>query len=299
VKNDAFELLSRGDFKKGLRKLGEDPQWNDPAAAGRPLFLGFPGAPGWGEGLLIASLAKRRAAADRKHISACAKSEVCSILKNDPAFQSIESDTRNGRPPLSVLQDALVGDLLTLPFEKIEAANSHLRPTWRPRIGLAWASVNKRCRPIPEKSIPLCEFLGILREVGDAELISFQRRLGANDRKVLNEQFEKRWSFPLSDCDLDSPDQSNVVKQICSLDCMVTISTTTAHIAASLGVPVVLIAAKRRDGQQWFWSAQKEHGACFYPSVKVTLGVVPTKADKWWEGCIECAQRNLHSHLAR
>jgi ADP-heptose:LPS heptosyltransferase len=79
------------------------------------------------------------------------------------------------------------------------------------------------------------------------------------------------------------------MRQVQKLDCMVTISTTTAHIAASAGIPVVLLAAKRPH-QQWFWRAQKEHGKQFYPSVQVVLGSSAEKKT-WWSECLEPAKQ--------
>jgi hypothetical protein len=66
---------------------------------------------------------------------------------------------------------------------------------------------------------------------------------------------------------------------------------TTAHIAACLGVPVIVLAA-RRAGPQWFWRAQAEHGKRLYDSVTVILG---GEDGKWWEDYIPKARELLQT----
>ena len=83
-----------------------------------------------------------------------------------------------------------------------------------------------------------------------------------------------------------------LVREICRLDCMVTISTTTAHLAGAMGINVILIAAERK-GHQWFWQVQAEHQRPFYPTVKVLLGEGET--GKWWEHCLAPADALLEA----
>ena len=151
----------------------------------------------------------------------------------------------------------------TTPPAKMHAAHNGLFP--QPANG----------KPIREKSIPLERCLSILDDV-DAAVISFQRELEESDRKTLLGRFEQ-CTLIISDSKLNATDQADLVSEIRGLDCMVTISTTTAHIAACLGVPVVLLAA-RREKQQWFWRAQAEHNKCFYPHLDVILGSEPNKS---------------------
>jgi ADP-heptose:LPS heptosyltransferase len=79
-----------------------------------------------------------------------------------------------------------------------------------------------------------------------------------------------------------------LVQEISQLDYIVTISTTTTHIAAALGVAVQLIAAERKH-QQWFWRVQANHQRSLYPTVRVHLGT----GDKngWWEKSLESLRR--------
>ena len=298
---DAIKDLAEGNFGDGLCKLNQNNQWCDEKKTlDGPFYLGFPCAPGWGEGLLLASLLKRYATYFEKQIDVFAQEQVRSILKQDRAFnvqpaEDIKQARSCGaRSPLAILAAALTGDLLQKPVEMIDAGADKPKHRGEPcRIGISWASMKKNGKQICDKSIPLEEFLSILGDV-DAEIISFQRKLDEDDCNKLNDRYRGRFST-LSNNELDAMDQSVIVGKIRGLDCMVTISTTTAHIAAGLGVPVVLLAAKR-PWQQWFWRAQKEHGKCFYPQTDVVLGGT---GSKWWKGCITPAGNSFNKRIQR
>ena len=208
---------------------------------------------------------------------------MCSILRDDVAFRVEpvadfgEARFKGARSPLAILRHALTGDLLALPFEKIGGDSAcHRQRHARPLIGMAWASIS-RGNAIPGKSLPLDNFLTIF-DGADVDVVSFQRKLGEQDRIQLDGRFGGGCSV-FSDAALDAEDQTEVIRAVRNLDGMVTISTTTAHLAASLGIPVVLVTA-RRPHQQWFWRAQQEHGKQFYPCVQVVLG--SSDEQTWW-----------------
>jgi hypothetical protein len=293
--NDAFRDFVQGNFRSGLRKLAGDEQWkDDDLTLDGPFYLGFPGAQGWGEGVLIASLLKRHAARFDRTIPVFSDAQVCSILNNDPAFRAEpvedfgQARSMGARSPLAILTHALTGNLLELPFASVGGGTDlpyQVRET--PLIGIAWASVSGETA-IPGKSILFEQFLSIFEGVG-AQVVAFQRKLGDQDYERLRDRFSGRCSA-LSDGTLHAPDQTSVIREVRKLDCMVTISTTTAHIAASARVPVVLLMA-RRPHQQWFWRAQQEHSKQFYPSVQVVLG--SSNERNWWSECLEPAKQAL------
>lgn len=299
----AFSELAAGNFKDGLESLGEDPCWRDSDnSLDGPFYLGFPGRSGWGEGLLIASLLKRYAVDSQKTIEALANQQVFSILKHDDAFQvhSMNDFDKSAfckvRSPLAILRHALTRNLLNLPFVPIKVDAEYKRPvTAHPRIGLAWASIDNG-KPIRDKSVNYERFLKIIDGL-DVKVISLQRGLqqDSDDKEEVIKRFGPNCTF-LCDSILEAPDQTEVVKAICSLDCMVTVSTTSAHIAACLGIPVVLLA-KRRKGPQWFWQVQKDHGKCLYPTVHPILGDIEGDGD-WWTDCIEKAKREVNDVLS-
>jgi len=293
-----LEHLANGDFQNGLTKLNTDDQWRDETdTLEGPLDPRFPDAAGWREQLPAASLLKRHAAVSNRPIKIWAVPQVCSILRHDRAFLVEPIVCKDERPvgvrsPLTILRHALTGDLLNLPFVPV-GPGATLSPSGRskPRIGIAWES-RKNFRSVScETSIPLEKFLGILQDV-KAEVVSLQHNLHADERATLQARFPGRCAVT-TDATLDAENQTALVKEICDLDCMVTISTTTAHMAACLGIPVVLLAATQ-SGYQWFWRAQREHGKCCYPSVGIILG---TSGASWWADCLDSAHQQLARHV--
>jgi len=79
------------------------------------------------------------------------------------------------------------------------------------------------------------------------QLISFQRKMSDRDQTRLR---DKQIAF-VANLQLDAADQAELA-QIAGLGAMVTISTTSAHGAAALGVPTTVLVAKR-PGHQWWW----------------------------------------------
>lgn len=238
---------------------------------------------------------KRHAAASGKTIKVFGPPQIRSILKKDPSFEVQEpsaervAESQGARSPLAVLRHALADDLLNRKFRKIETGHDRQSQAagLEPRIGIAWAS-----KQTNEKSVPAEHFLRILSGL-DCTLISFQRMPTASETESIG-----RLGYPCEywdTNDLDGEDQSKIVRSIEALTCMVTISTTTAHMAASLGIPVVLIAAKRLH-HQWFWRTQAERRKIFYPSVRVIMS--SQRKGDWWAECIEAARQALAEILA-
>jgi hypothetical protein len=297
--NSGFKDIAAGEFKSGLAKLDADSEWRDDLMdlAG-PFRLGFPGIQGFGEELLVASLIKRHAHATNTSVQVIASVESCHILKRDAAFQPRAKDCDGtSRSPLAILRLALVGELLNQSFiplgSPLDRASNQLGR--RPRIGIAWASVQGG-RLIPGKSVPVESFLGALDNIG-ADLVSLQRELSTADPHGLA---AKHGVEPIEDAILDARTPAScsaLVKVIQGLDFLVTISTTTTHIAAAMGKRVLLIVAQRQ-GPQWFWRVQASHGKCFYPTVKVCLGEFEN-VDDWWKGPLESVRASLSRPLTR
>lgn len=289
--NPGFQDLAAGAFESGLAKLDADPEWHDdrPDLDG-PFRLGFPGARGWGEELLVASLLKRHAHASKGQVQVFASEQVCSILKHDPAFLPYlgEDDTKR-RSPLAVLRHALVGKLLDAPFVPLTSPCRTTAPNMgrRPCAGIAWASVGNS-RTIREKSVPVEQFLDALTGI-DADLISLQRKLSVADPHGLA---AKRGVHLVEHESLDAttPAVEALVGEILGLDFLVTISTTTTHIAAAMGTRVELIVAER-EGPQWFWRVQASHGKYLYPTVRLHLG--DGRKEDWWERSLQSVRASL------
>lgn len=307
----AFECLAQGMFQQGLAKLRMDSAWADDDESLRgPFYLGFPRKSGWGEGLFLASLLKRHAAGRHPPVRVYAVEQVCSIIRDDPVFDPVpltshdspfcgaedddwaspEARKRGARPPLALLSCALEGSLLRRAFvELATGTEGENRPDRAgARIGVVWSSVDKG-KPICEKTIPFAEFRKLLTGL-DAEIVSFQRCPDSTDAKG---RIPPDWTQVGTAC-LDARDQTEALREIAAIDLMVTVSTTTAHIAACLGKPTVLMAAERK-GPQWFWQTQERHGRCFYPTVEVVIG--HRDKDRWWAPCIARGREKVEGVL--
>ena len=179
--NCGFADLARGNFECGLSKLDQDPKWTDDRRDLDGKFdIGFPGAPGWGEELLVASLLGRHAAASKASAAIFASWQLCSILRNDPDFHAHQRcGSAAARPPLAILRHALVGDLLEKPF--VPVGQPDLNKHAQSQASVAGVSVSlglayRTIVLIPEKSVPVEKFLPIMTSI-DAEFISFQRNV--------------------------------------------------------------------------------------------------------------------------
>jgi hypothetical protein len=295
--NSGFADFAAGSFESGLSKLNEDPLWHDECTdLSGPFRLGIPGAQGWGEDLLVASLLKRNASV--APVKVITDGPVCHLLKRDTAFQPIEEDgPQVGRSPLAILRSALTGDLLEKPFLPLclgETPRSDVTYK-RPRVGIAWASIDDKQRIIREKSVPVNSLLDVLHSI-NPRLISLQRHLEVADPENLIHRYAESI---VPQQTLDSTDVSaidSLIQTIRELDFLVTISTTTTHIAASLGVRVELIAAER-SGQQWFWPAQAKYQKRLYPTVQVHLGSGNGQGN-WWENPLDSVEDRLRTWAA-
>jgi hypothetical protein len=272
----AFRSLAAGKFGEGIAELGKDSNWEvEDLSLDEKFYLGFPETPGWGEGLLIASLLKRHATASGKVIDAFAHPDLCDVLADDPTFRVTPVENfdqcldSGGRSPLAILHHALIGELLNQTFVPINGP-AKVADSIEPRVGIAWASLDKSNERIPEKSMPLDVLLD-LASLDTSHVVSFQRGITPEDRNRLCFRCGEK-------CTILSDDTRTHVAEICRLARMITISTTTAHIAASFSVQTDLLAA-RRDGPQWFWQAQEEHRKTLYPTVSVVLG---GQGAEWW-----------------
>ena len=157
---------------------------------------------------------------------------------------------------------------------------------------MAWASITNNHR-ISEKSVPLKQFLDICAGI-KADFVSFQRELEVADPDCLLRKFGVR---TIRREVLNAESQSfleELIDEMRQLKCLVTVSTTTTHIAASLGIRVELVAAERK-GHQWFWQVQANHNKTFYPSVNVHIG--NGESGQWWEKSLGSANDSVSRYL--
>ncbi|HCX15171.1 MAG TPA: hypothetical protein DGZ24_07635, partial [Rhodospirillaceae bacterium] len=132
-------------------------------------------------------------------------------------------------------------------------------------MGLSWRSINPLIGR--EKSIDLEYFAPILK-THNIQWVNLQ--YGDTQREV--EQVNKVSGVQLiSDPEINSlSNLDSAAAQISALDGLITISNTTAHLSAALGVPTLLLLPDRKKSL-WYWFS---HGfySPWYRSVSVVRG---------------------------
>jgi len=153
--------------------------------------------------------------------------------------------------------------------------------------GLSWSSNNKRIGF--QKSLALEDLLPLF-EVADVEFVDLQYGDTNNERSQLLNDYGHHLHK------VESVDNFNDIDGLAALinacDIVVTISNTTAHLAAALGKPtfVVLPYAK---GLLWYWHLNRADSP-WYPSVKLYRQISPND----WTSVIKSVQSEL-SHRAQ
>lgn len=129
-------------------------------------------------------------------------------------------------------------------------------------IGVSWSSGNPRTGR--NKSVSLHDMLPLLREP-DATYVSLQYGRAAADVARLAADTDVQ---VLHDAEIDPlADIDAQAAQIAGLDLVISVSTATAHLAAALGVPTLILL--RQDwGQLWYWGHEGERTP-WYPVVRL------------------------------
>lgn len=125
----------------------------------------------------------------------------------------------------------------------------------RPKVGLAWAGT-ATLRDDALRSIPLAQFVPVLA-IRNIEFISLQK----GDRA--KEWFEvvKGDANPIAECK-DLLDTAALIK---TLDLVISVDTSIAHLAGALGKPVWLL---NRFSSEWRWGLHTQD-SLWYPSMKI------------------------------
>ena len=150
-------------------------------------------------------------------------------------------------------------------------------------IGLSWRSGNAEFGL--HKSAPLAAWAPILElpglvfvsvQYGDtlAELASLETETG-------HRIWQDAAVDPLRDMDA-------AAAQMATLDLVITVSNTAAHLAGGLGIPTWLLLPSPGPGLLWYWGVAGE-SVPFYPSLRCFR---QTEAGDW-QGPIAAAAANL------
>lgn len=129
----------------------------------------------------------------------------------------------------------------------------------KPRVGINWCGPGRT--GTRRKDIPLEAFSNLINSYPMVDFISVQY----GDVKEQVNKFNLISDHPLKLEDVDQFNNLNAAfSQIASLDCLITSSSSAAHIAGTLGVPCVVILPYV---PLWYWCYSENSQSIIYPSV--------------------------------
>lgn len=145
---------------------------------------------------------------------------------------------------------------------RVRGLRQRLAADGRPAIGLTWISNNPKVGKF--KSAQLEEFEPLLRLPG-YRFVDLQYGDTAEERDTVERELGVRIEH-LDDID-NRNDLDGLAALVAACDAVLTVSSTTAHIAGGVGAPTWVMLPYGR-GRFWYWFAQKPTSP-WYPSVQV------------------------------
>lgn len=145
------------------------------------------------------------------------------------------------------------------------------------KCGLSWKSVNSV--EGDSKSLNLDHLLPLIKNKN----LEFYNVQYTNENNLVD-KFNKDHNVNINNLyDLDAfNDLYGLSKYLKSFDILLSISNTTAHLAAALGVPTMLLLPKS-IGKLWYWSNSIEDRSLWYSNVKIFRQTIQ---DNWDEPII-------------
>ncbi len=218
----------------------------------------------------------------------------------DPAVHVVTNESEladaDYRCPLLSLPLAFKTVLSTIPartpylhanLEKVSHWRAKLGERHRPRVGLVWSGGFRPNQPRlwstdRRRNIPLEKF-SILKDA-DIEFYSLQK--GEPAQGDLARLVSERWNGPhLTDFTSLLTDFSDTAALIENLDLVISVDTSTAHLAGALGKPTWIL---NRFDACWRWLLDRQDTP-WYPTVRLYRQDAPGD----WSGMLERVRRDL------
>jgi tetratricopeptide (TPR) repeat protein len=140
--------------------------------------------------------------------------------------------------------------------ERVQAWENRLGAHDRLRVGLVWSGNPKQAND-RNRSMPL-QTLTRLLDV-DATFVSLQKDLRSDDKALLGERTD------IVDLTADLIDFAETAALVCCLDLVITVCTSAAHLAATLGRPTWVLLPYVPD---WRWLLDRDDSP-WYPAVRL------------------------------
>ena len=162
-----------------------------------------------------------------------------------------------------------------------------------PLIGVSWRSKSERAEGL--KSSALLDWEPILRIPG-ARFVNLQYGDCAEDLAAVKDRLGVEI---INDPEVDAlKDMDTFFAQVTAMDMVISTSSTTVHVAGSLGVPTWVLLPK---GQRalWYWFLRREDNP-WYPSLRLFRQTADAGPDKrWWPDVVARVAAELPGWLAR
>lgn len=167
---------------------------------------------------------------------------------------ALQTDASGLPPPLPVQPDASLVNLW----------QTRLGPRDRPRVGVVWSGNPQQSDDI-HRSIPLATLLPALHP--GVEWISLQQEVRSWDEAAMRSGKLRHVGSELQSFD-------DTAALCAHMDLVVSVCTSVAHLAGSMGKPLWLLAAHTAD---WRWLTEREDSP-WYPSARIFR---QTQAGDW------------------
>lgn len=260
------------------------PMWNGEDLAGKNVLVWT--EQGIGEELLLATMVPDLAAKCAKLTLLCSERMVAVFKRSFPNIKIAKRDEplpAEGIDPGLDFQMSMtdVGQAVRPSWESflgaqntaVVNANTNHRKKLRTLyqrganngllVGLSWHSATPDLGPL--KSLP-AQVVADLASRIDATIVSLQYNPTSTDLSTIEQVCKEKWIVDSSIDPMSS--MEDAVAQVAAMDCVVTISNTTAHTAGALGIPCALLVPKY-TGRHWYWFRTESNRSGWYPSVRM------------------------------
>lgn len=175
----------------------------------------------------------------------------------------------------------LPADVIHPKAEQVALWRARLGVKRKLRVGIAWSGNASHVDDF-KRSIPLQEFVSLLSD--DIEWVSLHKDVRDSDRAVLTAHSD---IAHFGDAQHDFTDAA----ALCELmDVVVSVDTSIAHLAATMGKPTFVLLAHNAD---WRWMLDRDNNP-WYPSVTLY------RQEKWgdWTGVLQRVRSDLQQRDA-
>ncbi|HSY02845.1 MAG TPA: tetratricopeptide repeat protein [Acidobacteriaceae bacterium] len=165
--------------------------------------------------------------------------------------------------------------------EEVRAARQRWTGTGL-RVGIAWAG-NPQYRSDEQRSMPLLALLP-LAGVPGITWFSLQMGTACGQMRTVGER------FPLIDASSTSRDLAETAALVATLDLVITVDTSVAHLAGAMGVPLWVVLPHLAD---WRWMEERVDSP-WYPGARLFRQSAPGD----WTGAVERMRGELESRIS-